>query len=64
MRRGRKSPWLQRGRLPVYQRERLRPGDRLRGPAVIAEYSATAFVEAGFRADVDAWENVIVKNEK
>src|SRR5919108_2020404 len=38
---------------PVYDRQRLQPGDRFRGPALIAEYSATTVVPADFAARVD-----------
>ncbi len=45
---------------PVYRRDLLRPGDRLRGPAVVAEYSATTFLPAGCTARVDAWRNLVI----
>ncbi|MGH9518484.1 MAG: hypothetical protein ACRD2D_02505 [Terriglobales bacterium] len=44
-----------------YQRERLRPGDRFPGPAVITEYSATTVLPPGWRARVDAWQNMILE---
>ncbi|MBI4461488.1 MAG: hydantoinase/oxoprolinase family protein, partial [Acidobacteria bacterium] len=44
-----------------YLRERLRPGNRLRGPAIIAEYSATTVVPPGWRARVDAYENLLLE---
>jgi N-methylhydantoinase A len=47
-------------RYPLYRRELLRPGDRISGPAVLAEYSATTFVPAGFRAQADEWGNVLI----
>jgi N-methylhydantoinase A len=37
----------------VYRRDRLGPGARLRGPAVVCEYSATTFVPPGWTASVD-----------
>jgi N-methylhydantoinase A len=43
-----------------YIRERLRPGNRLRGPVVMAEYSATTVVPPAWRAQVDAWENLVL----
>ncbi|MGH9804305.1 MAG: hydantoinase/oxoprolinase family protein [Candidatus Acidiferrales bacterium] len=51
------------GRLATdfYLRERLRPGNRFAGPAVIAEYSATTALPPGWRARVDAWENLILE---
>ncbi len=44
-----------------YVRERLRAGNRLRGPAVIAEYSATTLVPPGWRAWMDAYENLLLE---
>jgi N-methylhydantoinase A len=38
---------------PVYERHDLRPGDRLRGPAVIEQMDATTVVPPGFLASVD-----------
>jgi N-methylhydantoinase A len=43
--RSRATPW--------FRREELAPGARLRGPAVIGEYSGTTLVPAGWRAEVD-----------
>jgi N-methylhydantoinase A len=44
-----------------YVREKLRPGNRIKGPAVVAEYSATTVVPPGWRAHVDAWENIVLE---
>ncbi|MGH9392597.1 MAG: hypothetical protein ACRD1E_00365 [Terriglobales bacterium] len=44
-----------------YLRERLRAGDRFRGPAVVTEYSATTVVPPGWRARVDGWGNLILE---
>ena len=54
--------WFDGRRLPAdfYVRERLRPGNRLRGPAVVAEYSATTVLPPGWRARVDAYENLLL----
>jgi N-methylhydantoinase A len=46
---------------PVYDRQRLQPGNRLYGPALIAEYSATTVVPADFTARVDGHRNVILR---
>ena len=48
---------------PVYDRDRLKAGVRLRGPAIIAEYSSTTLVPAGWRAVVDPWLNVVLSRE-
>jgi len=39
---------------PAYRREALLPGDKVRGPAIIAEANATTIVEPGWRAEVHA----------
>ena len=45
-----------------YLRERLRPGNRLRGPAVIAEYSGTTVLPPAWRARVDAYDNLLLEH--
>lgn len=45
---------------PFYQRERLRPGWKIPGPAVVVEYSATTCVPPDFTATVDGWRNLIL----
>ena len=45
---------------PVYDRERLAAGTRLRGPAVIVEYSSTTIVPPDFRCEVDKYLNLIL----
>jgi N-methylhydantoinase A len=46
---------------PVYSREKLRAGNRLSGPAIISEYSATTYLAPGWRAKVDVWGNLILE---
>ena len=48
-------------RTPVYKRETLQPGTRLKGPAVITEYSSTTLISPGLGVDVDPWLNLIVR---
>ncbi len=48
---------------PIYVREKLRAGNRVGGPAIIAEYSATTVVPPGWNARVDEDENVMVNRE-
>jgi N-methylhydantoinase A len=43
---------------PVYSRERLRPGNRWRGPAIVSEYSATTVVPPGWIGQMDEFENL------
>ena len=38
---------------PVYDRAQLRPGARIRGPAIIAEDETSTLVGPGWRAGVD-----------
>lgn len=45
-------------RAPTYQRERLIPGDKIRGPCVIYEFSSTVVVPPGWRAEVDGYRNL------
>ena len=42
-------------------RERLRAGNRLAGPAVLAEYSGTTVLPPGWRARVDTYENLLLE---
>jgi N-methylhydantoinase A len=44
----------------VYSRELLKPGDAFAGPAVVLEYSATTFVEAGAQLEVDGFRNLVI----
>ena len=44
-----------------YNRESLKPGNRVKGPAVITEFSATTIVPPNFVADVDAYGILILK---
>ena len=45
---------------PVYARERLAPGDVLRGPAVVEEYGATTVVFPDLVAEVDRLGNLLL----
>jgi 5-oxoprolinase (ATP-hydrolysing) len=42
----------------VYDRYALRPGDELRGPAVVEEHESTTVVSSGYRARVDEARNL------
>ncbi len=44
----------------LYDRTRLRAGNRFSGPAIVAEYSATTVVPPGWRARLDAFENILM----
>lgn len=45
---------------PIFVREKLRAGNRLAGPAIIAEYSGTTVVPAGWNARLDAFANIVL----
>ncbi len=44
----------------LYVRERLRPADRIDGPAIIAEANATTVVEPGWRAEVTQLDHLVM----
>ncbi|HEX2209590.1 MAG TPA: hydantoinase/oxoprolinase family protein, partial [Longimicrobium sp.] len=46
--------------VPVYERDRLVPGARLTGPALIAERHSATFVAAGWTASVDGASNLVL----
>jgi len=46
---------------PVFDREALRAGDRLRGPALIREANATTVVEPGWVAEVTARNHLVLR---
>ena len=48
----------------LYERDALRSGRRLRGPAIIAEYSATTYVPPGLAFRVDAAGNLLIGTAK
>jgi N-methylhydantoinase A len=45
----------------VLDRERLLPGNRFEGPAIVHEYSATTVVPPGCRAQVDEYSNIVIE---
>ena len=46
---------------PIYARDDLRFGHVINGPAVVVEASATTVLEPGWRATVDALENLVLE---
>ncbi|MBC6462733.1 hydantoinase/oxoprolinase family protein [Actinomadura sp. HBU206391] len=46
---------------PIYRRDRLAPGDILRGPAVIEEFGSTLPLHPGFAALIDPYGNIVVR---
>lgn len=49
---------------PVYERGRLRPGHRLRGPALVVQEDATTVLLPGWGAEVDSWGNLVVTRNR
>ncbi|MDW8443636.1 MAG: hydantoinase/oxoprolinase family protein [Acetobacteraceae bacterium] len=47
--------------VPVFARDRLAPGNRLAGPAIIEQMDSTTLVLPGMSARVDAYENLILE---
>lgn len=47
-------------RAALYERSRLRPGDRITGPVLLVELSATTYVPSGWMAAVDALGNLVL----
>jgi 5-oxoprolinase (ATP-hydrolysing) len=46
---------------PVFQRGALRAGDRISGPALIAEANATTVVDPGWQAEVTASDHLVLR---
>lgn len=44
-----------------YWREKLEPGNRIPGPGVILEYSATTLIPPDFHARIDEWKNIVIE---
>jgi len=44
--------------VPVLERQKLKPGDTIVGPAIITEFSATTYLDAGWRAEPDEFGNL------
>ena len=59
---GRKPVWFGEGfaQTALYDRERLRPGNRFRGPAVVFQYDTTTLLPPEWGAEVDAEGNLIM----
>ncbi len=51
----RARPWT------IFRRDRLQSGNRIAGPAIVQEYSATTLIPEGFEAVVDRWLNLVIE---
>ena len=60
--RGEKKMFFDRGWVTarVFDRERLRPGDALEGPALVAEYTSATVLPPGARLKVDGLRNLVI----
>jgi N-methylhydantoinase A len=62
---GRRQVWMSEARrfvpCPVYDRGRLKPGNRIAGPAVVEQLDATTVVPPGMTAHVEPHLNLIVE---
>ena len=59
---GQREVWFDEPtRAAVYDRASLSPGDTLAGPAIVVQMDATTAVPPGWRGEVDAWGNLILK---
>ena len=45
---------------PIYNRDRLTPGQRIDGPAIIAEKNATTIIEPGWQAEVTPLNHLVL----
>ncbi|HMV46853.1 MAG TPA: hydantoinase/oxoprolinase family protein [Blastocatellia bacterium] len=54
--------WLgdKRRKVAVYDRAELSPGATIAVPAIVVEYGSTTLIPAGWRAKVDAWQNLLL----
>jgi 5-oxoprolinase (ATP-hydrolysing) len=48
-------------RAPVFQRDDLETGDKIKGPAIIAEVNATTVVETGWQAEVTPLDHLLLQ---
>ncbi len=47
-----------------YRREALQPGNRIAGPAIVTEFSATTVIPPNFSAVVDSYQNLILREKQ
>ena len=46
---------------PIYDRAKLRPGNRMSGPAIVTEMDSTTVVLPGFTGEVDQYLNILIR---
>jgi N-methylhydantoinase A len=54
--------WIGGGAKPavIYDRPKLRAGDRIKGPAIVIEMDSTTLIHPGFDAEVDRFGNILI----
>ncbi|MCB0032938.1 MAG: hypothetical protein KDE51_02875, partial [Anaerolineales bacterium] len=59
---GSKAVWFAQQPLPttLYDRDKLKAGHTLRGPAVIFQYDTTTVIPPHWQADIDSYQNMIL----
>jgi N-methylhydantoinase A len=45
---------------PIFERDRLRPGHRIEGPAIVVQDDSTVVLEPGYAGAVDEYANIII----
>jgi N-methylhydantoinase A/oxoprolinase/acetone carboxylase beta subunit len=45
----------------MYEREQLRPGARLDGPALVVQMDSTVYLAPGWSARVDGYRNLVLE---
>ncbi len=61
---GERAVWFSAGgptATPLYDRTRLRPNNRISGPALILQYDTTTVLAPGWHAAVDGWGNLVAE---
>jgi len=48
---------------PIYDRTKLRPGNQMKGPAIITEMDSTTVVLPSFTGEVDRYFNILIRPE-
>lgn len=58
--------WLgdKRRKVGIYDRTELKPGAVVAAPAIVVEYGSTTLIPTGWRARVDAWQNLLLDSLK
>ncbi len=63
---GRKPVWFDGGLLEtaLYDRDRLRAGHAIGGPAVVFQFDATTVIPPGWIGRVDRWRNLVIRSSE